>query len=236
MSTFNDKVVVVTGAAGGLGQSIVAHFRDAGAKVGLIDYSDELLQKAFPNSDPEKEILVSCDLTNRDSTQAAFDNILSRFGAIDVLANIAGGFAMGEQVHETSDKTWDFLLNLNTRSIVNTAAAAVPVMLKQGSGKIINVSSASSVKGSGLQGAYIASKSAVARLSETMADELRAKNINVNYIMPSIIDTPVNRQSMPDADFSKWVKPTDLANVVTFLASDASVAVHGAGIPVVGLS
>ena len=236
MCMFNEKVVVVTGAAGGLGQSIVAHFRDAGAKVGLIDYSDELLQKAFPNSDPEMEILVSCDLTNRDSTQKAIEAIVSRFGKIDVLANIAGGFTMGEQVHETSDKTWDFLLNLNTRSIINTAAAVVPVMLKQGAGKIINVSSASSVKGSGLQGAYIASKCAVARLSETMADELRTQSINVNYIMPSIIDTPVNRQAMPDADFSKWVKPSDLANVVAFLASDASAAVHGAGIPVVGLS
>lgn len=236
MSTFNDKVVVITGAAGGLGQGIVAYFRDAGAKLALIDYSDELLQKAFATSDEEKELLVSCDLTNRESTQQAFDKIVSRFGSIDVIANIAGGFTMGEAVHETSDKTWDFLLNLNTRSIINTSAAAIPVMLKQGSGKVINVASASSVKGSALQGAYLASKCAVARLSETMADELRAKNINVNYIMPSIIDTPVNRESMPDADFSKWVKPADLANVVGFLASDASAAVHGAGIPVVGLS
>lgn len=235
MSTFTDKVVVITGAAGGLGQGIVAYFRDAGAKLALVDYSDELLQKAFSDSDEEKELLVSCDLTNRESTQTAFDKIISRFGGIDVLANIAGGFTMGEAVHETSDKTWDFLLNLNTRSIINTAAAAVPSMLKQGNGKIINVSSASSVKGTGLQGAYIASKCAVARLSETMADELRSQNINVNYIMPSIIDTPINRESMPGADFDKWVKPVQLASVVGFLASDASSAVHGAGIPVVGL-
>lgn len=236
MKPFSDKIVVVTGAAGGLGQSIVTYFRTAGAKLALVDYSAELLQKAFPESDEEVEMLLPCDLTDRDSTGKAFARIVDRFGRIDVLANIAGGFVMGEAVHETSDKTWNFLFNLNTRSIVNTAAAAVPVMLKHGGGKIINVSSASSQKGAAQLGAYIASKSAVLRLTESMADELRGKNINVNCIMPSIIDTPTNRQSMPGADFSKWVKPEDLANVVGFLASDASIAVHGAGLPVVGLS
>ncbi len=233
---FNDQIVVITGAAGGLGQSIAAYFRNAGAKLALVDYSEELLQKAFSESNAENEMLVACDLTNRESTATAFASILSRFDRIDVLANIAGGFTMGEQVHETSDKTWDFLFNLNTRSILNTAAATVPAMLEQGGGKIVNVSAVSSLKGAALMGAYLASKSAVSRLTETMADELRGKNINVNSIMPSIIDTPANRGAMPDADFSKWVKPEELANVVGFLASSASSAIHGAGIPVVGLS
>lgn len=236
MGTFSNKVVVITGAAGGLGTSIASHFRQQGAKLALVDYSDALLQKSFPESDSEVELLVTCDLTSRESTAQAFAGILKRFGRVDVLANIAGGFTMGEAVHETSDKTWDFLFNLNTRSIINTAAAAVPAMLKQGGGKIVNVSAVSSQKGVRQQGAYIASKSAVQRLTESMADELRAQNINVNSIMPSIIDTPANRQAMPDADYSKWVKPEHLANVVGFLASDASVAIHGAGVPVVGLS
>lgn len=236
MSQFSDKVVVITGAAGALGQGIAAWFRDAGASLALVDYSDDLLQKAFADSNAEKEFLVSCDLTSRESTATAFEKITGRFGRVDVLANIAGGFVMGEAVHETSDKTWDFLFNLNTRSIVNTAAAAVPVMLKQGAGKIVNVSAASSVKGAAQMGAYLASKSAVMRLTETMADELRDKKINVNAIMPSIIDTQNNRDAMPDADYSKWVSTSDLANVVGFLSSDASAAVHGAGIPVVGLS
>lgn len=236
MSDFTDKVVVITGAAGGLGTSIASYFRDAGAKLALVDYSDELLKKVFSDSNEDMEYLVSCDLTKRDSTAEAFKNIIGRFGAIDVLANIAGGFIMGECVHETSDKTWDFLFNLNTRSIMNTASVAVPVMLKQGGGKIINVSAASSQKGLAQLGAYVASKSAVHRLTETMAEELREQNINVNCIMPSIIDTPSNRDSMPDADYSKWVKPEQLASVVGFLASDSSSAVHGAGVPVVGLS
>jgi NAD(P)-dependent dehydrogenase (short-subunit alcohol dehydrogenase family) len=236
MSTFSDKIVVITGAAGGLGQSIAAYFRDAGAHLALVDYSETLLQKAFPDSSAETEILLACDLTNQESTSEAFGKVISRFGRIDVLANIAGGFIMGEAVHETSDATWNFLFNLNTRSIVNTAAVTVPAMLKQGGGKIINVSAVSSQKGAAQLGAYIASKSAVMRLTESMADELRDKNINVNAIMPSIIDTPNNRDAMPDADFSKWVTPQQLANVVGFLASDMSSGVHGAGIPVVGLS
>jgi len=236
MSDFSGKTVVVTGAAGGLGQNIAAHFRSQGANLALVDYSDELLKNAFSDRESDTQLLVACDLTNRESTSEGFKKIIQKFNRIDVLANIAGGFVMGEEVHETSDKTWDFLFNLNTRSIMNTAAAAVPVMLEQGGGKIINVSAVSSQKGSAQQGVYIASKSAVSRLTETMADELRDKNINVNAIMPSIIDTPTNRQSMPNADYSKWVKPEQLASVVAFLASDASIAVHGAGIPVVGLS
>lgn len=233
---FTDKVIVVTGAAGGLGQSIAAYFKKTGAKLALLDYSEELLRKAFVNSNQEDEILLACDLTSRESTAHAFSKIVGHFGRIDVLANIAGGFMMGEPVHETTDATWNFLLDLNARSIVNTASATVPVMLKQGGGKIINVSAASSQKGVAHIGAYIASKSAVLRLTESMADELRENNINVNCIMPSIIDTPNNRQGMPGADYSKWVKPKDLASVVGFLASDASIAVHGAGVPVVGLS
>ncbi|MCG8317436.1 MAG: SDR family NAD(P)-dependent oxidoreductase [Pseudomonadales bacterium] len=236
MGIFDDKVVVVTGAAGGLGQHIASHFRDQGAKLALVDYSDELLQKTFPKINEDMEMLVACDLTNRESTGNAFKDILGRFGCIDVLANIAGGFIMGEAVHETSDKTWDFLFNLNTRSILNTTAVTVPAMQGQGGGKIINVSAASSVKGIAQMGAYVASKCAVHRLTETMAEELREQNINVNCIMPSIIDTPTNRDAMPDADFAKWVTPQQLANVVGFLASDASSGVHGAGIPVVGLS
>ncbi|HVL02581.1 MAG TPA: SDR family oxidoreductase, partial [Dongiaceae bacterium] len=189
MSTFSDKVVVVTGAAGGVGRSVAAHFLKAGARLALVDYSEDLLKKTFAETNADTQLLVACDLTNRDSTSEAFAKIIKRFGRIDVLANIAGGFIMGEAVHETSDKTWDFLFNLNTRSIVNTAAAAVPVMLKQGGGKIINVSAASSQKGVAQMGAYVASKSAVSRLTEAMSAELREQNINVNAILPSIIDT-----------------------------------------------
>ena len=143
---------------------------------------------------------------------------------------------MGEQVHETSDETWDFLMNLNTRSIINTAAVVVPTMLDQRRGKIINVAARAATQGLASMGLYTASKAAVMRLTEAMASELRDENINVNCIMPGTIDTARNRQDMPDADHSRWVPPAHLANVVGFLASEAAVAVHGAAIPVDGLS
>ena len=143
---------------------------------------------------------------------------------------------MGEQVHETSDDTWDFLMNLNTRSIVNTTSVVVPAMIGQGGGKIINVAARAATQGIATMGVYTASKAAVMRLTEAMAGELREQNINVNCIMPGTIDTPRNRQDMPDADHSKGVPPAQLASVGGFLASEAAIAVHGAAIQVDGLS
>jgi len=139
-------------------------------------------------------------------------------------------------VHETSDKDWDFLFNLNARTVLNMAKAVVPGMIKGGGGKIVNVGAYAAQKGAARMGAYIASKSAVIRLTETMAAELREQNINVNCVLPTIIDTPENRAAMPDADPRRWVAPQDLAAVVLFLASDAARAIHGAALPVTGLS
>jgi NAD(P)-dependent dehydrogenase (short-subunit alcohol dehydrogenase family) len=236
MTSFAGKTAVITGAAGALGSAVASYFADQGARVAHIDYSMDLLAKTFPKQDNKQHHLyIAADLTSRDSTSVAFTTILKAFGKIDVLANIAGGFVMGEKVHETSDKTWDFLFNLNTRSILNTSAAAVPVMQKNGGGKIINIAAAGAKQGAALMGAYVASKSAVWRLTESMALELRDNHINVNCILPGIIDTARNRADMPNADYSKWVAPVEIAKVIAFLASDDSKMVHGAAIPVVGL-
>lgn len=234
MTTFKNKTVVVTGAAGALGCAVANYFSEQGARVAHIDISLELLGKIFP---PEKNHLyLAADLTDRNSTASAIATVTATFGSIDVLANIAGGFMMGEKVHETTDMTWDFLFDLNTRSVLNTTAVVVPVMLKNGGGKIINISANSAKQGTALMGAYIASKSAVWRLTESMALELREKNINVNCILPSLIDTPRNRADMPGVDYSKWVPTADIAKVIGFLASDDARMIHGAAIPVVGLS
>ena len=172
------------------------------------------------------------DLTDATAATEAFGQI----GDIDILANIAGGFTMGDTVDETSDETWDFMFNLNARTVLNAARAAVPGMRARGAGKIVNIGARAALRGTGAMGAYCASKSVVLRLTETLADELKASGINVNCILPSIIDTPRNRSDMPGADFSKWVTPAEVAGVVLFLASDAANAVHGASIPVEGLS
>jgi NAD(P)-dependent dehydrogenase (short-subunit alcohol dehydrogenase family) len=232
---FNKRCVVITGGAGALGQSVAHYFEAAGARVAILDYSDEILDRVFPVK-KSGNLYLTCDLTDRDSCSKAVDKIIVEFNKIDVLCNIAGGFLMGTDVHETSDETWDFLFNLNTRSILNMSAAVVPKMLADRRGKIINISARAATQGAAKMGVYTASKAAVMRLTESMALELREQGINVNCILPGTIDTQQNRQDMPDADHDKWVPTNEIAKVIGFLASDDSIAVHGAGIPVDGLS
>src|SRR5207248_6546357 len=157
--------------------------------------------------DGDRQLVLEADLLDAQSVQAAVAKIVQRFGGIDVLCNIAGGFRMGAPVHETSDKDWNFLFDVNARSVLNMVRAVVPVMLKAGAGKIVNIGAFAAQKGAAQMGAYIAAKSAVIRLTESMAAELRERNINVNCVLPTIIDTPENRKAMPDADPKRWVAP-----------------------------
>ncbi|MCH9673468.1 MAG: SDR family NAD(P)-dependent oxidoreductase [Gammaproteobacteria bacterium] len=237
MQDFSDKVAIVTGAAGALGRASVQHFIEHGARVAAIDISDETLDRAFPKrANDAANMYLTADLTNRDACQAAAQAVHGRYGKVDILANIAGGFIMGEAVHETSDKSWDFLFDLNLRSIMHMAAATVPLMLASKQGKIVNIAARAAVKGGKNMGAYCASKSGVMRLTESMAAELRDQGINVNCIMPGTIDTARNRSDMPNADHDKWVDTADIARVIGFLASSHASAVHGAAVPVDGLS
>ena len=222
MNDFNGKRVVVTGAAGVLGRAVADAFHEANADVTGIDIVE---------TSPTYRSIVA-DLIDPDDARRAADDI----GHIDILANIAGGFTMGESVAETTDETWDFMFNLNARTVLNMARAVVPRMQERGSGRIINIGARAALRGTGAMGAYCASKSVVLRLTESLADELKTRGINVNCILPSIIDTPRNREDMPKADFSNWVRPEEIAAVVMFLASDAASAIHGASIPVEGLS
>jgi len=214
--------VIVTGAAGALGSKVAQAFLSQGAIVTGIDVI---------TFDAEFET-KQADLISKEDT----DRVFSEIGQVDVLANIAGGFTMGDSVVDTSDTTWDFMLNLNSRTVLNTVRAVVPGMREKGAGKIINIGARNGQRGVGQMGAYSASKSIVIRLTESLADELKAEGINVNCVLPSIIDTPTNRRDMPSSDFSKWVKPEALAKVVLFLASSAADPIHGASIPVEGLS
>jgi len=222
------RTVMLTGAAGNLGRAVAGAFGDA--NLVLLDLKRGSLQ------DSDRQMFIAADLLDAKSVQAAVDQAVQRFKRIDVLCNIAGGFRMGSTVHETSDKDWDFMLSVNARTVLNMSRAVVPVMLKGGGGKIVNIGAFAAQKGAAQMGAYIASKSAVIRLTETMAAELREQNINVNCVLPTIIDTPENRAAMPKADPGRWVAPQDLAQVIVFLASDAARAIHGAALPVTGLS
>jgi NAD(P)-dependent dehydrogenase (short-subunit alcohol dehydrogenase family) len=224
------RTVMLTGAAGNLGRAVADAFAAAGDALVLLDLKKQTLVEN------DRRVFIATNLLEQQSVQAAVDEALARFRRIDVLCNIAGGFRMGSPVHETSDKDWNFLLDLNARTLLNTSRAVVPAMLSAGGGKIVNVGAYAAQKGAAQMGAYIASKSAVIRLTETMAAELREKNINVNCVLPTIIDTPENRAAMPKADPQRWVAPQALADVILFLASDAARAVHGAALPVAGLS
>ena len=222
MNEFKGKRVVVTGAAGALGSCVADAFYGVGADVIGIDVVD---------FDAVYETRRT-DLISREDTEREFKAI----GSVDVLANIAGGFTMGDTVADTADATWDFMLNLNSRTVLNTVRAVVPGMIENHAGKIINVGARNGQRGVGQMAAYSASKSVVIRLTESLADELKGEGINVNCILPSIIDTPTNRKDMPNSDFSHWVTPEAMAKGVLFLASNAADPIHGASIPVEGLS
>ena len=222
MSDFDGKRVAVTGAAGVAGRAVAEAFHAAGATVVGIDI--------VAHQAPWRTCVA--DLMDAAAAKAA----LAEAGAIDVLANIAGGFAMGDAIAETSDETWDHMMNLNARTAFNACRAAVPGMAARGGGKIVNVGARGALRGAAAMGAYIASKSVVIRLTETLSEEVKHQGINVNCILPSIIDTPRNRADMPKARFEHWVAPAQIAAVVLFLASPAANAIHGAALPVEGLA
>lgn len=226
MSDFDGRVVVVTGAAGALGAAVASEFAHQGATLALVD--------VIAITGPHASFVG--DLTDPQAAQRIVADITAKFGRIDVLANVAGGFAMGDAVHETSDETWQFMFDLNVKTMLNMVRATVPTMLAAGGGKIVNVGARAGLKGVGRMGAYCASKAVVIRLTESLADELKGRGINVNCVLPSIIDTARNRQDMPSADPSLWVKPADLARAIAYLASDAARAIHGVALPVEALS
>jgi NAD(P)-dependent dehydrogenase (short-subunit alcohol dehydrogenase family) len=227
--SLNGKTVVITGANGGLGKIVADAARAQGAALVLLDV-------AFPAAELQTSTpgiaKYAVDLTDAAATQTCFDKV----GKFDAICNLAGGFDMGPAVHEITDQQWDFLFKMNVATLHNVVRAAVPKLIAQGKGAIVNVGALGALKGQANMGAYCASKSVVMKLTESLSEELKHKGINVNAVLPSIIDTPRNRADMPGADFGKWVAPADLASVICFLASDAAKAVHGVLLPVAGLS
>ncbi len=231
---FANEAVIVTGAAGNLGRAVARAFAARGANLFLVDQRRDLLEKAY-GTEHESQAFGGTNLLDQSQTDRVAKQAVERFGGVDVLCNLTGGFRMGEAVHETSDETWSFLVDINARTLLGAVRAVVPHMLAAGGGRIVNVGAYSAQKGVGEMGAYCAAKSAVIRLTEAMSAELREKGINVNCVMPTTLDTPENRAVMPTADPARWVPLDALADVIVFLASKAARAVHGAAIPVTGL-
>lgn len=221
------KIVVVTGASGALGKVVVTWALAKGAKVAAIDHAASAVAATT-----ERIELGGVDLTDPTAAKKAIDAAASHFGKLDALINIAGGFAF-EKVAEGDPKTWQRLYALNVLTALNASQAAIPYLAASSAGRIINVGAMGALQASAGMGSYAASKAAVHRLTEALAAEWKGK-ITVNAVLPSTIDTAANRASMPNADFAKWVRPEELAEVILFLASDAASAVTGALLPVNG--
>ena len=220
-------VVVITGAAGALGSVVARMAAERGARLALVDRG---------RREPAAEgalALGGVDLTDAAQAKGALDAAREHFGAVHVLLNLAGGFVF-EKVEGGDPGTWDRMFALNLKTCANACAAALPHLVESGAGRIVNVGAASALKGAAGMGPYTASKAGVLRLTESLADELKDRNVTVNAVLPSIIDTPQNRAEMGEKNAPQWVTPEALAEVILFLASRRATAVTGALLPVTG--
>ena len=224
------KKIVVTGASGALGTAIVKGLRSAGGTVAAVDRhsaAQELRELSGV------ELLGGIDMSKPHEAIDAIRGAAERLGGLDGLVNVAGTFRW-ETVEAGSAETWDLLYRVNLATTVNASRAAVPILVGSGAGRIINIGAAAALKASAGMGAYAASKAGVLKLTEALAEETKARNITVNAILPSIIDTPANRADMPTANFDTWVRADQIADLVVFLLSDRASAITGAAIPIVG--
>jgi NAD(P)-dependent dehydrogenase (short-subunit alcohol dehydrogenase family) len=223
----NGKVVIITGASGALGKVVAKAALTHGACVAGIDH----VASQVP-AEANRIEFGGVDLTDAAQAKKAVDATLAHFGRLDVLINIAGGFAF-EAVAEGDTKTWQRMYALNVLTALNASQAALPHLSASPAGRIINVGAMGALQAGAGMGPYAASKAGVHRLTEALAAEWKGK-ITVNAVLPSTIDTSANRASMPKADFKKWVTPEELSNVILFLASDEASAITGALLPVSG--
>ena len=222
------KCVVITGAFGTLGSAVVRAAQAAGASVASID------RATAPAGGAAGALLIGgVDLADASAAKATLDHIAQTLGGLDALVNIAGAFRW-ETLAAGNLDTWDLLYRVNLRTAAAASQAAIPHLIARGGGRIVNVGANGAVKAAAGMGAYAASKSGVARLTEALAEELKDHRITVNAVLPSTIDTPPNRADMPKADFDRWVKPEQLADVIVFLLSDRASAITGTLLPVVG--
>jgi len=223
------KVVLITGADGGLGRHVTQAFLDAGASV--VGTSRKIQPSDFTH--PNFTALRG-EVSTLEGAQSLIKETVDRFGRIDALAHTVGGFAGGQSIADTDDATFQRMLDLNLNSVFHMLRAALPILRQTGGGRIIAIGSRAALEPGAGVGAYSASKAAMVSLIKTVALENKDAGLTANVILPGTMDTAANRKSMPDADFSKWVRPGAVAELMVWLASDAGRDVNGAVIPVYG--
>lgn len=228
------RIVVVTGAYGHVGRAVVKEFGRLGDTVVAVGREGTSRKSVLDEkiwSDGVES--VAADLTRESEVQHVFQDVVARHRRVDVLVNTVGGYMAGS-IEDTTEAAFDEAFGLNLKALLFTCKAASPLMRARKSGKIVNVSTRTALKGERDSFLYAASKAGVNRLTETLADELLASNVQVNCVMPSTIDTPVTRAAMPDADFATWVTLPQIAKTISWLCSDEAAAITGAAIPVYG--
>ena len=229
MSDLAGRAALITGASGALGAAVTQSFRDAGMKVAAVSTKWPAGTGTTPSFLP-----LSADLTVPAEAVSLVDRTVAAFGTLDVLVHLAGGFAGGRPLEETPDEEWDHMWNLNLRTAVNTMRAAIPVMRAAGRGRILAIGSRSGAEPPAGLAAYAASKAALHAVIRVVAEEVRMAGITANAVLPSVIDTPVNRKAMIDLDVARMVKPESLASLLLWLCSDDAADVNGALVPVYG--
>ena len=236
----SDRVVLITGANGALGRAVSGKIAASGARVALTgrkrepldELASELTQELGLSGD--RAMVQASDLGKSDEVRSLVEAVAGRWGGIDALVNLAGGWRGGKALAELSDEEWDFALEMNLRSAFLVNRAVLPFMVKKGWGRIVNISSRAAESPGPKQAAYNVAKAGVIALTGSIAAEYRKSGIAANVILPSIIDTPSNRSQMPDADASRWVHPQELASLIVYLLSDEGGSLNGAAIPVYG--
>lgn len=222
-------VVLVTGASGGLGKTVTESFLEAGATV--VGTSRKIQQSDFDSS---RFTALSAEISSREGALGLVDQVVKRLGKLDVLAHTVGGFAGGQSIADTGDDTFQRMLDLNLNCVFHILRAAIPALRRTKNGRIVAIGSRAALEPGAGVGAYSASKAAMVSLIRTVALENKDVGLTANVILPGTMDTPANRKSLPDADFSKWVRPSTVAGLVVWLSSDAGKDINGAVIPVYG--
>jgi NAD(P)-dependent dehydrogenase (short-subunit alcohol dehydrogenase family) len=227
--SLSGKVFIVTGAFGALGQAVTACMIAHGAKLALVG------KRPSPRVEHQSGVLLysGVDLSQKDAVGAVVERIFKETGRIDGLVNLAGGFQW-DKLEGSTLESWDSMFRVNLLTAVVSCEAVLPYLLRGESGTIVNIGSTGAIKAACGMGAYAASKAGVVKLTEALADELKDRGITVNAVLPSVLDTPGNRADMPSADFTRWVSPKAVAEVIAFLASDLARAISGATLPVAG--
>ena len=225
------RIFVITGASGVLGSAVAKAAAERGARVALIDFADHA--EVLKDCGPDALMLGGVDLTDAVAASAAIDAVADRFGGLDALINVAGGFKW-ETLENSLMVGWHRLFLMNVQTAANSSRAAIPYLRRSAAGRIVNIGANGALKAAAGMGPYAASKAGVHALTESLAEELKADGVTVNAVLPSIIDTPTNRADMPKADFASWVSPSELAAAILFLASEEASAITGALLPVTG--